>query len=75
VVPSSLRQMMLKYFQDAVLSGHLGARKTLQTTPTNVWWPKMRGDVFDYVRKCELCLGAKLAQNTQVAMNAASSSS
>jgi hypothetical protein len=64
--------MMLKYFHSAVVSAHLGARKTLQRIATNVWWPKMHGNVFDYVRKCELCLRAKPVQNTQVGMHAAS---
>jgi hypothetical protein len=46
VVPASLRQMLLKYFHDAVLSGHLGARKTFQKIAENFWWPKMRAEIL-----------------------------
>jgi hypothetical protein len=35
----------------------------------------MRGDVFDYVKKCELCVRAKPAQNTKVGMHYARPSS
>jgi len=35
IVPSSLREMLLKYFHDAVLSGHLGAWKTYHKIASN----------------------------------------
>jgi hypothetical protein len=66
IVPGSLRNMMLKYFHDGVLSGHLGAKKTFHKIATNFWWPKMRADVFAYARRCELCVRAKPAHNTKV---------
>jgi hypothetical protein len=66
VVPVSLRSMLCKYFHDAVLSGHLGARKTHQKIATNFWCPKMRAGKFEYVRKCELCQRAKPAQDARV---------
>jgi len=75
VVPSSLWQMLLKYHHDAVLSGHLGAWKTYHRIASNFWWPKMRSEVFDYVRKCELCQRAKPAQNTRVGLHSASPAS
>jgi hypothetical protein len=69
IIPPSLRSMCLKYFHDSVLSGHLGARKTFQKIATNFWWPGMRNDVFQYVRKCELCQRAKPAQDANVGMH------
>jgi hypothetical protein len=63
--------MFLKYFHDSMLSGHLGARKTFQKIATDFWWPRMRLETFDYVRKCDLCQRAKPAQDTRVGLNAA----
>jgi len=42
IVLVSLSTMLLKYFHDSVLSGHLGAPKTLQKIAGNFYWPKMR---------------------------------
>ena len=71
VVLAILRPMLLKYFHDAVISGHLGAWKTYHRIANNFWWPQMRGEVFGYVRRCELCQRAKPAQNTRVGLHAA----
>ena len=54
MVPVSLRQMLLQYFHDMALSGHLGAWKTFQRIATNFWWPKMRAEIFAYVRRCDV---------------------
>ena len=43
--------MLLKYFHDSVLSGHLGALKTFQKIAGNFYWPKMRAEIFDYVHR------------------------
>jgi hypothetical protein len=63
--------MLLQYFHDGVLDGHLEARKTLVKIVSNFWWPSMRKDVFEYVRKCELCQRAKPAQNMRVGLHSA----
>jgi hypothetical protein len=75
IVPVSLRPMLLKYFNDSVLLGHLGARKTFQKIATNFWWPKMRAEIFNYVRRCYLCQRAKPAQDTRVGLHSANPSS
>ena len=71
VIPSILRPMLLHYFHDSVLAGHLGAFKTYRKIASNFWWPKMRMEIFQYVRKCDLCQRAKPAQNTQLGLHAA----
>jgi len=73
IVPVSLRPM-LKYFHDSVLSGHLGTRETFQKTAANIWWPKMRVEIFNYVCRCYLCQRAKPAQDTHVGLHSASPS-
>ena len=75
VVPVSLKGMVIKYFHDGILAGHLGARKTLSKISSNLWWVKMREDVFKYVQQCELCQRAKPAQNTRVGFHSAKPSS
>ena len=71
VVPPILRAMLLKYFHDAPFAGHLGAFKTYCKIAVNFWWPKMRAEIFQYVRRCDLCQRAKPAQNTQVGLHTA----
>jgi len=71
VVPSFLRSMLLKYFHDAAFAGHLGAFKTYRKIAANFWWPQMRAEIFQYVRRCDLCQRAKPAQNTLVGFHAA----
>jgi len=69
VEPSSLRSILLQYFHNGILAGHLGARKTLGKIVSNFWWPNMRKEVFEYVSKCELCQRAKPAQNVRVGLH------
>jgi hypothetical protein len=71
VVPPTLRSMVIQYFHDGVFAGHLGARKTLGKIVSNLWWPCMRQEVFDYVQRCELCQRAKPAQNTRIGLHSA----
>jgi hypothetical protein len=75
VVPVLIRPMVLKYFNDSVGSGHLGARKTCQKVGAYFWWPKMQAEIFAYVRKCASCQRAKSAQTTQVGLHSANPSS
>ena len=71
VIPSILWPMLLHYFHDSVLAGHLGAFKTYHKIASNFWWPKMSIEISEYIRKCALCQRAKPAQNTQHGLHAA----
>ena len=71
VVPAMLRPMLLTYFHDSPLAGHLGAQKTFHKVAANFWWPNIRTDVFRYVRKCGLCQRGKPAENTRVGWHTA----
>jgi hypothetical protein len=68
-VPESLRLMALKYFHDSVLSGHLGAFKTFRKIAHTFYWTKIRKEIYDYVRQCDLCQRAKPAQDTHVGLH------
>jgi hypothetical protein len=51
----------------------LVARNTLCKFVSNFWWPRMRKQIFGYVRKCELYQSAKPAQNVRVGLHSADS--
>jgi transposase InsO family protein len=70
IIPASLKSMLLQYYHDSALAGHLGARKTFQKIATNFWWTRMQAEIFKYVRKCDLCQRAKPAQDARVGMHA-----
>jgi len=54
IVPVSLRPMLLRYLNDSVLSGHLGAFSTFQEIARKSYWSKMRAEIIDYVHRCDL---------------------
>jgi hypothetical protein len=68
-VPASL---VLEYFHNSVLAGQLGGFKTLGKIAKSFYWPKMREEIFGFVRQCEMCQWAKPAQDTKVGWHAAS---
>jgi hypothetical protein len=61
--------MVLQYFHDAALSAHLGGAKTLSRIEKVFYWPGIRPDVLNYVRRCPECQKAKPAQNTRVGLH------
>ena len=71
VVPVILRPMLLSNFHDSPLADHLGAHKTFHKVAANFWWPKMRDEFFQHVRKCSLCQRVKPAQNARVGWHTA----
>ena len=71
VLPAMLKSMMLKYYHDAILSAHLGAWKTYHRIIQNFWWPQMRKEIFEYVRKCDLCQQVKPAKNQRIGLHVA----
>jgi hypothetical protein len=61
-----------KYFHNSVLSGHLGALKTLQKIARNFYWLEMLAEIYNYVHRCDICQRAKPMQNTCVGLHSAS---
>ena len=55
VVPSSLRQKILKECHDSPSVGHVGMRRTLEQVDRQFHWHGLRGDVTSYVRSCPTC--------------------
>jgi len=71
VAPAFLRPMLLKYFHDSPISGHMGPFKTLNNLGRKCYWPRMIEDIFGYVRQSDLRQTAKPAQNIKVGLHLA----
>ena len=52
VIPPSLRKSML----DTVHSGHMGVEKCQKRARDIMFWPKMSGEIAEYVLSCTICL-------------------
>jgi len=63
-----------KLFPRFRVVGSFGALKAFQKTATNFWWPKLRTEIFNYVRRTT-CQRAKPDQDTRVGLHSASPSS
>ncbi len=55
VVPSKLRQTVMKVAHESIMSGHLGTRKTSDRVLAELFWPGVCGDVMRYCRSCDIC--------------------
>ena len=55
VTPKTLINTILEANHDAILSGHLGFKKSLSRIRQNYYWFKMRDSVRNYVRACSVC--------------------
>uniref|UniRef100_A0A670JBN2 Gypsy retrotransposon integrase-like protein 1 n=1 Tax=Podarcis muralis TaxID=64176 RepID=A0A670JBN2_PODMU len=54
-----LHAKVLQQLHDAPSAGHFGKDKTAELVARDFWWPKMRGEVEDYVARCDTCQRAK----------------
>ena len=55
VVPGPLRPKVLALAHDAIMTGHLGIKKTSDRVLANFFWPGLVGDVTRYCRSCVIC--------------------
>lgn len=55
VIPKDKRLDLLKHTHDAPTAGHYGAERTLQRVQRSYYWPGMRRDIYEYVKKCGAC--------------------
>ena len=54
-VPRALRPQVLHDRHDARHAGHPGRVRTVANIRRQFWWPKLTGEVADYVRHCPTC--------------------
>ena len=55
LVPTGMREHVLKLAHDSILGGHLGVRKMLTKVLSEFYWPKVQSDISKYCRSCDLC--------------------
>ena len=55
LVPQRHRSRIIKQFHGPPAQGHLGPERTYLTMRRYVYWPSMRNDVTEFVKKCEAC--------------------
>ena len=56
VVPEVLKQKILKETHDGQMGVHPGQTRTITLLRSKYWWPLLKRDAIDYVRKCTHCL-------------------
>ena len=61
-VPSSreLRNLVLKEMHNVPYVGHPSYQKTITTVRSQLFWPGMKNDVFDYIARCMECQRVKV---------------
>lgn len=62
VVPKSYRRQVMSTNHDIPTAGHCGVYKTFHRIANRYFWPKMKADIADYIRKCCTCLEQKPEQ-------------
>lgn len=62
LVPENQRAEVLQLCHDVPTAAHFGYAKTLDRVGLSYYWPKMRRDIYRYVKACKVC-GAQKAPN------------
>lgn len=62
VIPKEYRESVLRECHDRPTAGHLGVYKTIHRVSSLYYWPRMRTDIINYVRKCKVCQVQKVEQ-------------
>ena len=55
VIPSAIRQQILKLVHCSPTGAHMGQDRTYHRCRESFWWEKMRDDVTLFVNACEMC--------------------
>ncbi|XP_069138852.1 uncharacterized protein [Argopecten irradians] len=55
VVPKKYRGTVMKLAHDTIMSGHLGAKRTLDRIMMEFYWPGVNADVTRFCRSCDVC--------------------
>ncbi|CAF0934377.1 unnamed protein product [Brachionus calyciflorus] len=55
VVPNDERMKVIELNHESIMSGHLKFDKTLNRIKNKFFWPKLRSDVKELIKKCIIC--------------------
>ena len=58
-VPTNLRPQILKEAHESPLAAHPGYHKMFASLKQNFFWPRMKKDTLEYVKKCLVCQKVK----------------
>ncbi|KAF2885406.1 hypothetical protein ILUMI_20751 [Ignelater luminosus] len=65
LVPKTQRRIILSFMHDDPTAAHLGFAKTLARVSLIHYWPKMRLDIYHYIRACKTCNSQKASTSGQ----------
>lgn len=55
VVPTILRDFVLKMAHEGILSGHQGIKRTMDRVLEEFYWPGVQSDITCFVKSCDIC--------------------
>ena len=55
VLPTPLREDIMRVYHDEILGGHCGYLKTFHKIAQWYWWPNMQTDIKNWVKECTTC--------------------
>ena len=62
-VPEIIQTELISRHHDNLLAGHFGIKKTRKLVARKYYWPTLRHDVNDYVKRCDVCLASKAVRH------------
>lgn len=62
IPPEEYRQKIIEEAHNSLISGHTGVTKTYQRIRERFTWPRLRGDVVNYIRKGSDCVEQKITR-------------
>jgi hypothetical protein len=55
VVPQQFRKQVMRVGHEAMMSGHLATKRTLDRIQRQFYWPGMQSEIRRFCRSCDVC--------------------